>query len=80
MEPQAHMFGAWSFRPDLVTGIFEANLVLLQVCQRFSQCCHIRQMERHVVKCRGRWFPFEESDSDVVVSDRNTVLEVEFFA
>jgi len=80
MEPQAHMFGVWSFRPDLVTGIFEANFVLLQVCQRFSQCCHIRQMERHVVKCRGRWFPFEESDSDVVVSDRNTVLEVEFFA
>ena len=80
MEPQAHMFGASSFRSDLVTGIFEANFVLLQVCQRFSQCCHIRQMERHVVKCRGRWFPFEESDSDVVVPDRNTVLEVEFFA
>jgi len=80
MEPQAHMFGAWNFRPDLVTEIFEPNFVLLQVCQRFSQCCHIRQMERHVVKCRGRWFPFEESDSDVVVPDRNTVLEVEFFA
>ena len=80
MEPQAHMFGAWSFRPDLVTGIFEANFVLLQVCQRFSQRGHIRQMERHVVKCRGRGFPFEESDSDVVVPDRNTVLEVEFFA
>lgn len=74
------MFGAWSFRPDLVIGIFESNFVLLQVRQRFSQGCHIRQMERHVVKCRGRWFPFEEGNSDVVVSDRNTVLEVEFFA
>jgi len=80
MEPQAHMFRAWGFRPDLVTRIFDSNFVLLQMRQRFSQRCHIPQMERHVVKCRGGRFPFKEGDSDVVVSDRNTVLEVEFFA
>lgn len=74
------MFRAWSFRPDLVAGIFNVNFVLLQVRQRFSQRCHIRQMKRHVLKRRGGRSPFKEGDSDVVVSDRNAVLEVEFFA
>lgn len=74
------MFRTWSLRPNLVPRIFDVNFVLLQVRQRFSQCCHIRQMERHVVKCRGGRFPFKEGDSDVVVTNRNAVLEVEFFA
>jgi len=74
------MFRTWSFRPNLVTGVFDVNFVLLQVRQRFSQRSHIRQMERHVVECRWGRSPFKEGDSDVVVSDRNAVLEVEFFA
>ena len=80
MEPQAHVFRTWSFRPNFVARIFDLNFVSLQVRQRFSQRGHVRQMERHVVNCRGGRFPLEERDSDVVVSDRNAVLELEFFA
>src|SRR4029079_81924 len=80
MKPQTHMFRSGGFRPNLVTRIFEIDLVFLQVRQRFSQGGHIRQMEGHMVESLGRWFAFKQGDGDIVVSDGNAVLKVKFLA
>src|SRR5689334_3748614 len=48
--------------------------------QRFSQRIHIRQVKGHMVQRLWRWFAFKQSDGDVVVSHRNTILKIKFLA
>jgi len=59
MKPNAHVLGTWRLRSDFVTGIFDLDLVLLQMRQRFSQGQHVGQMKRHVVQGLWHRFPFE---------------------
>src|SRR5437764_11550340 len=66
------------FWPDLVTRIFQIHANLLQVRQCFFQSSHVWQMERHVTKCsRGR-FSFVQGNGDIVISDGDTALKLEF--
>jgi len=48
--------------------------------ERFSKHRHIRQVKGHMIQSLWHWFAFEQSDSDVVVSDGNAIFKVEFLA
>ena len=69
-----------SFRTDLVARILNVGIDALQMLKRLSQCRHVRQMKRHVINRFRRRLSFEKRDRDIVVTNRHSVSEIEFFA
>ena len=58
--------------------IFQIDLKVLQVRERFSQRRDIRKMKGHVIDRFRQRLPFEERDRDVVVANSNAASEFEF--
>src|SRR5437763_13096567 len=80
VKPETHVRRTRSFRTNLVTRILNLDLVLFQVREHLSQDRHIRKMKRHVIESFSRRFPFKQRDGDVVVPDRDSVVEFKLFA
>src|SRR5437762_1804939 len=80
VKPETHVRRTRRFRADLVTRILNLDLVLFQMRQRLSQDRHIGQMKRHVIESLRRRLSFKQRDGDVVVADRNSVVEFKLFA
>jgi len=78
VKPQTHVGRAGPFRADFVARILKIGTDTFQVIERFSQRGHVRQMKRHVIDRFRRWFAFEQRDRDVVVANRDAVIEIEF--
>ena len=68
------------FWTNLVAPIFEFDLVLFKMCQRLSQDRHLGQVKRHVLESLRRRFAFKQRDGDVVVPNRDSVVEFKLFA
>src|SRR2546421_3408801 len=77
MEPETFVWRSGSFRPNLVTGIFQIHTDLFQVRQRFAQACYVRQVKGHVTKRSRRRLPFVQRNRDVVISNGDTAVKVE---
>ncbi len=62
-----------------MAGIFQFDLVLLKMCQRFSQRRHVRKMEGHVIDRLRTRLTFEQRDRYIFVPDCHAVIEFELF-
>src|SRR5438045_6112435 len=80
MKPETYVRRSRSFRPDLIAGIFDLDLMLFQMRERPSQDRHVRQMKRHVLDRLRRRLPLEQCDRNPVVPDRYSVFEFKFLA
>ena len=77
VDPKADVWGARGFGSNFIPGILKVGVNLFQVIQRFLQRRHVGKVKRHVANSFRRRTAFEKRDRDVVITDGDTILEVE---
>src|SRR5579872_4802491 len=78
MKPKPHVLGARRFRTDLVTRVFEFDLLPLQPCERCFEFSHAAKVEGHVLERLRPRHAFHERDVDVFVAHDDTIRKFEF--